>query len=194
MSERGTYGQAPQAPSGSLVIVGGDPGKGFGAIVGSKWFHGIHDRQLALDQIAADFTALSNDLTVWHQANADAPTASASAQWLAADVTPTITQWQTWKAKQSASWWTMAATSWDSYEAWRDRLVRLRELARAHGVTLQSSEPAALPKTVWQKSDEGSGSEAGAWLGVLKIAVIAGIGITGFVAFYAALRDITKRR
>lgn len=161
-------------------------------VVGQEWFHTVADRQRAIGQLTSGFQALTTDLAAWHAANPTAANASASAQWIAADVTPTLEEWKGFAEHESSSWWVRAATGWDAFEDWYDRLKRLRELARAHGIALQSSEPLPLPKTIWQRGAEGKGSEAAAWLGVLKIGVLAALSITGAISLYGLLREGPK--
>jgi len=166
------------------------------AQIGGEWWHSVSDRSLAIDRITTDFQALANDLATWHAANVhddDPKDAAARAQWIAADVTPTINEWHTFADRERASWIRRFVTSWDAFEDWQDRLRRLRELARAHGVTLESPEPVPLPKTVWERGAKGDGTELASWLGLLKIAILAGIGITGAVTLYASARELNRR-
>lgn len=162
--------------------------------VGQEFFHTVADRMRALSTLATYFTVLVTDLSTWQLANVDKPQASTSAQWFAADVTPTLEEWRAFVGHQEESWWTKAATSWETYEEWWDRLRMLRSLARAHGILLQSAEPVPLPKTIWQRGAEGKGSEATAILGVLKVGVFAALTITGAVSLLAILRDLRPRK
>ncbi len=144
--------------------------------------------------LSTGFKALASDLATWQTANKDSPDATTTAQWLAADVTPTLDEWKDFAAREGASWWTRAATSWETFEGWWERLKQLRTLARAHGVQLQSAEPVPLPKTIWQKSSEGKGSEATALIGILKIGVFAALTITGAVSLYAIVRELKPKK
>lgn len=186
---RGARG-ARHAYMGALEIGGRGPAGEPLQVVGQELWHSVADRQRAIAQLTTGFQALAGDLAAWQSANHDLATASSSAQWMAADVTPTLDEWHAFAEHESGSWWVRAATSWDAFEEWWSRLKRLRELARAHGITLQSVEPAPLPKTIWQRGAEGKGSEAAAWLGVLKIGIATAIGITGAVTLYTVLRDL----
>lgn len=154
--------------------------------VGGEWFHSVADRRLAIAQLTSEFQVLANDLAGWINPRKD----TAAAQWVAADVTPLFEEWRTFADRENASWWTSAATSWEAFEGWHERLRHLRELARAHGIALSSAEPAPLPRTIWQQGAAGQGTAAASWAGVLKVAIAAAIGITGFVGLYAVLRDI----
>jgi len=163
------------------------------AKVGQELFHTVADRERAIAQISTAFKALVSDLAIWMSANADKPDAPTTAQWLAADVTPQLEEWAQFVAREQRSWWTKMATSWEAFEGWWDRVKQIRSMARAHGVTLQSAEPLPLPKTIWQKSEEGKGSEATAILGVLKIGALATLGVIGAAGLLTAVRNIGNR-
>lgn len=164
------------------------------ASVGQEWFHSVSDRQRAISQLSAGFRTLATELATWYERHPDAPGSASSVQWLAVDVTPTLDEWNLFATKESGSWWVKAATKWDTFEDWHLRLKHLRELARAHGIVLQSAEPQPLPQTVWERSADGKGSETAAWFGVLKVAVAGAITITGAVALYSVLRDVAAAR
>ena len=161
--------------------------------VGQELFHTVADRDRALAQLSTSFRALASDLAVWQTSNKDHPDASQTAQWIAADVTPTLEEWNQFVEHEKRSWWTKLATSWETFEQWWDRLKQLRSMARAHGIMLQSAEPVPLPKTIWQRSEEGKGSEATAILGVLKIGALTALGILGAAGLYAAIRNLGAR-
>lgn len=163
------------------------------AVVGQELFHTVADRESAIAQISTGFRALANDLAVWQEANMDHPDATATAQWLAADVTPTIEEWNQFVEHEKRSWWARVATNWETFESWLNRLKQLRSLARTRGITLQSVEPSPLPKTIWQRGEEGKGSEAASILGVLKIGALSVIAIMGAVGFYASIRNLRAR-
>jgi hypothetical protein len=162
------------------------------AQIGQELFHTAADRDRAISQLSTGFRALASDLAVWQTSNKNHPDAGKNAQWLAADVTPTLEEWNDFVARQK-SWWTKRATSWETFEQWWDRLKQLRSTARTHGFTLQSAEPVPLPKTIWQLSDEGKGSEATAVLGVLKIGALTALSIMGAAGLYAAIRGIRAK-
>jgi len=163
------------------------------AVVGQELVHTVADRDRAIAHLSMAFRALVCDLAVWQTSHQDYPTASRTAQWIDADVTPTLEEWNRFVAHEKTSWWTKLATSWETFEQWWDRLKQLRSMSRAQGVELQSSEPVALPKTIWQHSEEGKGSEATAILGVLKIGALTTLGIFGAVGLYAAVRNLGTR-
>lgn len=163
------------------------------ALVGQELIHTVADRSRALAQLSTGFKTLASDLAVWLASNKDQPGASARAQWLAADVTPTLEEWQSFVAHEGRSWWAKLATSWETFEQWWDRLKQLRVLARAHGIMLQSTEPVPLPKTIWQQGEEGKGSEATAILGVLKIGAISILTLTGVAGVFSAFHSLRRR-
>jgi len=149
---------------------------------------------IAIAALATYFRALVDDLATWSLANTDKPNSSTVAQWIAADVTPTLEEWQKFIVHQDDSWWTKVATSWETYEEWFARLRTLRSLARAYGILLQSGEPVPLPKTIWQRGEEGKGTEATALLGILKIGVFTALTITGGVTMFTIIRDLCRSR
>lgn len=162
-------------------------------MVGQEMIHTVPDRERAIAQISTGFKTLASDLAVWMSSNTDQPGASARAQWLAADVTPTLEEWNAFVAHEGKSWWTKVATSWETFEQWWDRLKQLRSLARAHGILLQSTEPVPLPKTIWQQGAEGKGSEATAILGVLKIGALVTLTIMGAAGFLTVIHNLRVR-
>lgn len=162
------------------------------ARIGQELFHTAADRDRAMAQLTTGFRALTNDLAVWLSSNTGHPDASTIAQWIAADVTPTLAEWADFVSHER-SWWSKIATSWETFEQWWDRLKQLRTLARVHGVTLQSVDPVPLPKTIWQRSEEGKGSEATAIVGVLKIGALTALGIMGVAGLYGALRNLKEK-
>jgi len=164
------------------------------AQVGQELFHSVPDRTHAIAALATYFRVLVDDLATWSLANTDKPNSSTVAQWIAADVTPTLEEWQKFIVHQDDSWWTKVATSWETYEEWFARLRTLRSLARAHGILLQSGEPVPLPKTIWQRGEEGKGTEATALLGILKIGVFTALTITGGVTMFTIIRDLCRSR
>ena len=161
--------------------------------VGQEFFHSVPDRTRAIAALATYFRVFVDDLATWSLANVGKPNSSTVAQWIAADVTPTREEFRTFVVRQDDSWFTKVATSWDTYEDFFDRLRTLRSLARAHGILLQSSEPIPLPKTIWQRGEEGNGTKATAMLGVLKIGVFAALSITGAVTMFTIIRDLHRR-
>lgn len=180
--------------TGTRMMGGRDEADKPVAVVGQELFHTVADRARVLAMLSTSFQGLANDLAVWQTANHDLPQASATAQWLAADVTPTLDEWRQFVEHESKSWWTRLATSWETFEEWLHRLRQLRSLARAHGITLQSAEPVDLPKTIWQRGAEGKGSEATALLGVLKIGAAAVLTIMGAAGLYAVVRDLRPKQ
>lgn len=162
------------------------------AIVGAAWWHSISDRRAVIASLSSDYRTFANEVAAAAAARAE-PERSADLAWIAASVAPTLEGWAAFSSAEAASWWTMAATDWEAFKSWRDRLVRLRELAAARGLHLATPDPAELPRTIWEAGATGTGGTAAAWLGVLKIAVVGAIGVTGAVAMYSAVRDLRRR-
>ena len=161
--------------------------------IGQALFHSVGDRERVIQQLSTGFKALVNDLAIWQSTNMEHPDASSNAQWLAADVIPTLDEFNEFVAHEQKSWWTKLATSWETFEGWFDKLKQMRALARAHGIVLQSPEPQPLPKTIWEKTEEGKGSESMAILGVLKIGALGALAIMGAAGFYGAIRNLRSR-
>lgn len=161
-------------------------------IIGASFYHTVGDRERALDQMATDFASLQNDIMMQAGWRAD-PYRAASGplwDWWQSVGVPTMNEWQTFHANQTGSWVTRWATNWETFEQWQDRLKRLRDLARSHGLTLASPEPVELPKTITQRAEEGIGGGLTSLWGILKMVLYAAIGITGFLALYAVFRDV----
>lgn len=165
--------------------------------IGHELVHTVADRERAMSKLSTGFRALSDDLAGWMSRHKSDPAlanvATSVAHWIVADVTPTLAEWADFLAHERKSWWTKMATSWDTFEGWSERLKHMRALARAHGVTLQSPEPEGLPKTIWQRSEQGNGSEALAILGVLKIGALTALSIMGAAGLYSAIRGLREK-
>lgn len=161
--------------------------------VGHDVFHTSADRDSAVAQISDDFRALVGDLTAWLTANKDRPGMSSTAQWVAADVTPLLEEWNKFVAHEQQSWWNKVSTSWDTFEQWWGRLKQARTLARAHGVTLKSADPVPLPKTIWQRAEEGNGSQAISVINVLKISTLTAMSALGAVGLYKTIRSFSDK-
>ena len=201
--DRGNYGPADRGPPNGQNWIAGwtvdhamdsrhQRGRSV-AEMGQDLVHTGPDRDRAIAQISANFRQLTSDLSTWLSANPDHNAAKNVASWIAADVTPALAEWGEFVAREKKSWWTNLATSWDTFESWADRVKQFRALARAHGVTLQSAEPVPLPKTIWQHTQSGNGSEGMAILGVLKIGAIATLGIMGAAGLYTAVRNLRNK-
>ena len=154
-----------------------------GVIVSGEWFHGGSDRKNALAQLGIDFAALQNDITA----------SKADPAWIAADVAPVLAEWHNFIVHMAASSVAPYVTEWSVYESWSERLRRLRELARAHGVALASAEPAPLPQTVWERGSKGTGGPLDSWIALGKTVVFGAMAFTGLVAFYSIMRDLHGR-
>ena len=153
------------------------------AAVGQEWWHSVNDRKHAVSELSEGFLALAADL-----ANAVAERQHpADAQWIDLDVTPALKEWQAFAKRESASWWTRAATKWEAFESWADKLKQLRQLARARGIDLHSPEPEPLPRTVWERAQNGQEDGPAAWLGIAKTVVFTSITVLGAISLYGVL-------
>ena len=162
--------------------------------VGQQWFHSVQDRQRALDSITSALSALATEVVRWHERNPAAVQDAALVQWVESDVLPTVQEWNAFAARERASWWVRAATSWDTFMHWHERVRDLRQLARAHDIVLQTPEIEPLPKTIWEKSDEGTGSEIAPWFGIAKVAIGAAITIAGAATLFSVIKEWRKPR
>lgn len=164
-----------------------DGRRGERMISAGEWFHGASDRSNALAQLGIDFAALHGDL------NTHAVSAT-DAAWVITEVVPALSAWEAFVAREASSALAPWVTEWTVYETWWDRLTRLRELARARGIILESPDPLPLPKTIWQRGAHGEGSPLDTWFGLLKTAIFAAVALTGFASFYVILRDFHRDR
>lgn len=150
-----------------------------------EWFHGPADRSAAVAQLATDYQTLTNDL-------AQVATSPDDAAWTLAVIVPTLEEWRAFvhRVTQSdlASW----VTEWTVFETWAERLRRLRELARARGIALESADPVPLPKTIWQRGAGGDGSRFDLLFALLRTVVYGAIAVTGAIGFYSVVRDVRR--
>ena len=169
-----------------------DRGEKSTAAIGSEWFHSVADRQRAIAQIATDMQTFHDDAVaaITKRSSDGTPDSATDAQWLQLDVMPTLLEWNEFAKRENASWLTRAATDWEAFTSWQERLRRLRELARARGIALQSLEPVPLAKTIWEQGATGDGNKVASAFGLLRLAIIASIGILGAATLYSALRDL----
>ena len=156
--------------------------RGEHVISAGEWFHGASDRVNALSQLGIDFANFHGDL----ERHAVTP---ADATWVITEVIPAFQAWDEFLRRQAEGTLTSWVTEWSVYETWEARLRRLRELARARGIILESPEPLPLPKTIWQRGEQGEGSPLDTWFGFLKTAILGAVAITGFASFYIVLKD-----
>lgn len=152
-------------------------------IVGGELWHGGDDRRNAIASIGLDFLAFHTD--VIKNASSDV-----CREWIADDVAPVLAEWQNFVARMAASTLAAYVTEWSVFETWFDRLVRLRQAAKAKGIHLDSPEPTPLPQTVWQRGANGTGSSLDVWIAGGKTVVFGAIAITGIAAFYSIIRDV----
>lgn len=160
-------------------------GRGAHAVVAGEFFHGPGDREAAIASLSADFAALQADLTRGAVSPEDAA-------WALGDVVPVIDSWRAFVARQRDSMLAPYVTDWSAFETWQATLVRLRELAAARRIPLESAPPIPLPQTVWERGTKGTGSQVDFLFTAAKWIVYAAIGILGFGSLYSALRTTGK--
>lgn len=160
-----------------------------GVVIGNGLYHGDGDRKVALEMLDLGFADLERELA---DAITSAPPSeknSATAQWWTIHVAPAIAEWRSFAANERASWIARVATKWETFETWRDRLVRLRENARIQGIALASPEPISLPKTITERGHAGAGSPFQTLWTFVKVVLYAAIGVTGFIGLYRVAQD-----
>jgi hypothetical protein len=170
-----------------------------GVSIGNGVFHGDADRAHALEILGSGFDALEADLsraiaTRVHsiETEQDHERAAALLQWWNVHVRAAIAEFRAFVKNEQASWITRFATSWDTFEAWRDRLIRLRENARIQGVALASPEPPPLPQTVTEQGATGTGSPFAALWTAIKLVLYAAAGFVGVVGLVHVARDLQR--
>jgi hypothetical protein len=145
-------------------------------------FHGPGDRRAALEQLGLDWISFEKDIIA---SNADA-------DFITIDISPALAGWTDFLNKIRASPVALYTVEWSTFESWQTRLFRLREAARARGIHLTSIEPTPLPKTIWQRGGDGTGTQLDTWLTFGKVIVFGMIAITGVVGFFSLARDARR--
>jgi hypothetical protein len=155
-------------------------------MVAGEFFHGPSDIQAVIAALSVDFSAFQSDLI--H--NAVKPD---DAAWAISDIVPVIADWRTFVEHQGKSMLAPYMLEWRALDKWRDRLIRLRELARARGIKLDSDGPVPLPQTVWQRAEHGIGSPVDLAFALGKWIVYAALGLMGAASLYSALRTVRNK-
>lgn len=161
--------------------------------VGQDWFHSVKDRQRALDSITAGLTQIATEIVQWHDQHPEQMQRESSVQWVESDVLPTVREWNEFASRERASWLVRAATSWGTFVHWQERVRNLRQLARAHGIVLETPELEPLPKTIWEESDNGTGNQVSSWLGIGKLVFGAAVTIAGAATVISVVRSLRKQ-
>jgi hypothetical protein len=190
--DEGEPSTALVAASPASAIVNGAVDHNGRAQVGAELWHSTSDRMHVIQRLSTDFLNFQNDLAAG-LATRTAEQKSSDEIWVTADIKPTLAEWQAFAAREAGSWLARLTTSWAVFKQWLDRLRQLRALARAHGIALGSAEPLDLPTTIWERGTTGGGTSSDTLFGFLWVCVYAAVGITGFTALYAALRDLRGR-
>lgn len=155
--------------------------------LGGEWSHGSGDRAGALASIGAGFLALHGDLT-----RAALEDRVPCAEWMFAEVDPTLASWQVFLGRMSDSPLAAYVTSWRVFEKWWAILVALRRAARSKGIALASPEPAPLPKTIWQRGADGTGSTFDSWMSLGRKLFFGAIAVTGGIGLYVTVRNVRR--
>lgn len=163
----------------------GSAGRFASTNIAGEFFHGSGDRRAALDAIDRDVAALQDDIV----RNAQAP---GDAAWSLAEIVPTIAAWHDFATRERGSTLGAWITEWSAFKHWHAKIMRLRELARARGIALQSPEPIPLPETVWERGERGSGTGLDRAFTLAKWIAYAAIGVLGFASLYSALSTTRK--
>jgi hypothetical protein len=162
---------APQWPRAVIEKISGmrsPPGTGLprrsAPVVGAGFYHTVGDRERALAQLAMGFTMLQNEVmrAAGWRADPYLPAEGPVWEWWKLVGLPTIEAWQKFQASQTSSWTSRFAASWTTYEQWHDRLVFLRETAKAHGLRFESPDPAPLGSTIQERAIERLAPQASA--------------------------------
>ena len=139
------------------------------------------DRERVLAQIRTGFDQLEGDVLAAAGWRPDRPAADEEGpvwRWWSEEGLPVLRQWREFYAAQTASWWTLASTDWDTYASWQDRLIRLRQEARTRlarvGRRLTSPDPEDVPRTPWDQAREVTGDVRDAVRATGYVAAAAG--------------------
>jgi len=156
------------------------------AVVAGEWYHGASDRANALAQLGLDYEALERDVTT--------NGTPADHVWIATDVAPVLAEWRNFVQRIARSSVAAFATEWSVFVTWQNRLLSLRSSARARGIKLESADPIALPKTVWQRGADGTGTSLDTWMTLGKTVVFGVMTVAGFIGFWSILRDLRSKK
>lgn len=152
---------------------------GSATLIGGEWFHGAGDRRVALAQLIQEFDALAADL-------AGMPADSG----IAAALAPTLDGFAAFAQSEARSTLAPWITEWSVYEIWYERLIWARLAARAAGVSLASPEPRPLPKTIFERGEDGTGSSTDRLVVFGRDAIKIGLGVVAALGIWRALRAV----
>jgi hypothetical protein len=148
-------------------------------VIGADWYHGASDRREALAQLRGDFDHLRGEL-------GSAPSAIATA------LAPTLEAFDAFYDAETESTLAPWITEWSVFEAWKERIAWARMAARAAGVALTSPEPANLPKTTWERGQDGTGTGTDRAFVFGRDVVKLGLGIAAVVAVWKFGRRVWR--
>jgi hypothetical protein len=120
---------------------------------GQQIFHGDADKENTVAQIDRDFARFRRSI------EPDALTGTPPiAAWWRDDVLPMLSEWERFRDAEIRSWFTRAATSWEAYRVWFDRLRQARTFARILGIPPAGPEPTPPPRTLFEAAEAGAGN------------------------------------
>lgn len=155
--------------------------------VGLALYHTVGDRERAIAQLSTQFATIANELLGSLGWTADHPTideTQAGYAWYHNVAVPILNEWQTFQARQTDSWWTRWATSWDVYELWMERLKNLRDAADHNGFSIKSPEPQDLMETIWKAAPKQAEDLIWKLIKIVLVGgavILAGIAILGYI-------------
>lgn len=207
MNGRGQYGS-------SMAI------SKYGAVGVGALYHSVGDRAEAVKQLAADWTALYQNLAsqsgeispdskspsgyhITTQREWDAaPPDPKKVEWWKSSAKPVFNTWVKFKSEQLGDR-TVASdyiafaerwqTDWDVYERWKKKLDTLRAEAQRRGFAVSAPQAAELPTTVWSDLEKGAGNiakGAGDTWTFVKYAAWAMLGIGTVVALSSVAQNL----
>lgn len=152
--------------------------------VAGQWFHGTGDRHFAIDAIDNTAAVLQADL-------ATVP-AGPSRAWADKTAAPALAAWRNFRDELLASTAALLATSWETIDEWRDRIVALRDLIQVAGGTVAAPEVPELPRTLWERAQHGGGDRFDRWLTIARGAAYATIAVMGVWGLVTAVRGLSR--
>lgn len=144
--------------------------------VGNWLYHTVGEREEAIKTMETEFAQLATDVASqlgWTQDHPTVDTSDPRYTWYHSMLVPVLDEWQKWKSGELGSWWSRWATSWDTIESWKNRLIAIRKAAEDAGFRMNSPAITPLPTTKL----EDAGAAAGSLFHWIKIVVLAALGI-----------------
>lgn len=163
-------------------------------VIGNKLWHSMADRDTALAALKTGWDKLHSEIAdALHIGTPPAQSGvdPALVQWYGDSFAPLYLAFTEFHDERASSWTGRFGTSWDAFEAWREKLLTAYTDALAHGLEVANPLGGAdLPTTVWQDaasaiSKAGSGAaKALGWLKLMIEILVAATGI-GLIVYMA---------